>query len=153
MKLPALVVTVMVTVTGTALLISAANSQDAGADSRKGKQEESARRVKELQNERLTTLRSLAVDTQALYRSGRAEADRAHDAQRQLVRAEVELAASDADRIKLYEKFVNVMKEYEELATVKLEGARGTRIAILEATAMRLEAEITLEQVRAAAAK
>lgn len=153
MKFSALIVTVIVAVTGTALMMPVANSQDAGADSRQGKREESARKIKELQNERLATLRGLAADTSALYRNARVEADRAHDAQRQLIRAEVELAENDADRIKLYETFVNVMKDYEEIATVRLQGARGTRAAILEAKAMRLEGEIALEQLRAAASK
>lgn len=148
MKLPALIVTVIVIVSGTGLWISAANSQDDALASRKSKREESARKVKELQTERLTALKDLAEVMHALYRKVRVDADRVYDAQQLLLRAQVELAEDDSDRIKLYEKFVDVMKDYEEIAVTRKQAAQGTQLEVLKAKAIRLEAEIALEKVR-----
>src|SRR5436305_3092269 len=116
MKMPALLVTVFVTMTAAALLVAPAIPQDAAVASRKVQQDESARKVKELRKERLAVLRDMAEVMDAMYRKSRVDADRVYDAKQLLLTAEVDLAENDSDRVKLYEKFVGAMKEYEELA-------------------------------------
>lgn len=151
MKKPVVIVTVIGTLVMGALLTGSARSQE---DAEKaGTQVAATLKVKQLQAERLAALKDLVEVTDVLYRKARAEAGSAYEARLQLLNAEVDLAESDAERIKFYENFVNVMKEYEDYAIARKQAARGTEIDILKAKAARLEAEIALEKVKSKAAK
>jgi len=143
----------IVTLTGITLWISAANSQDNLANSKAEKQDASASRIQELQTARLATLRNIAESTNALFRHGRIDFYRVHAAHQALLKAELELAENDSIRLKLYEKLVDAMKEYEQFAVARKERAQGTEVDILEARAIRLEAEIALEQLKSKLAK
>lgn len=151
MKMPVVVVTVIGTLAVSAFLIGSASSQDDGGKA--GAQEAATLKVKQLQDEYLATLRDLAKTTDVLYRHARAEAAAAYEARQLLLAAEVDRAENDAERIKLYENFTDAMKEYEEIATARKQAAKGTETDILKAKAVRLEAEIALENLKSKAAK
>jgi hypothetical protein len=151
MKMSALILTVILTMTATVLFIAPARSQDNATTARKVPQADG--KVKELQKQRLVVLQTMADVMDALFRQARVDADRLYKGKQLLLTAEVELAENDADRVKLYEKFVDMMKKYEELAAVRKQAAEGTELDILKAKAIRLEAEIALEKVKAKIAK
>jgi hypothetical protein len=145
MKATALIV--MLTV--TALVVSAANSQEAPKD----QQEASARKIRELQKERIAALEGMTDGATRLAKRGSHSIEEACDAWTLLVRAQVDAAEVDLDRIKFYERYVEAMQEFEEMARARKEAARGTEVAVLKAKACRLEAEIALEQLKAKGAK
>jgi hypothetical protein len=130
----------------SALLVVSADSLTARID-------ESTAKIKELQKERIATLRELVTLSTKLYQSARASYDEALDAQVQLLKAELDAADKASDRVALYNDFVATMKGYEKLAAAQKEAGRGTSAAILKFRAKRLEAEIQLERARAKAAK
>jgi hypothetical protein len=117
------------------------------------KPKDSATKIKELKTERIVALRDVAKFSHALFRNARIDPDRAYSWNQILLNAELEVAENEADRIKLYEKFVETMKEYEAIATTRKQGAQGTEADVLKAKVLRLEGEIALEQAKAKAAK
>jgi hypothetical protein len=146
MKATALIVMLM----ATALVVSAANSQDtAGAN----KPDESAKKIKDLQKERLDVLAAMAESAGILAKQARVSLENACEAQQQLLQAQIEYADNDAQRARFYESYIEALKQYEELAKARKEGARGTEISILNARAGRLGAEIALERLKAKPAK
>lgn len=151
MKMPLVIVTAIGTLAIGALFMGSASSQDDAG--RATGQQAASLKVKQLQNERVVALKDLAQVTDTLYRKARAEAGPAYDTRQLLLNAEVELTESDAERIKLYEDFVSAMKEYEEIATVRKQAARGTEADVLKAKTVRLEAEIGLEKLKSKAEK
>lgn len=144
MKTPALIVVVM----AVALVVSAANSQEAGKNPA-----DASAKIKELQIERIGILRDLAEFSTPLLKRGTYTFDEACEAKSLLLNAEIEVAEIDAARIKLYEEFVESMNLYEEIARARKEGARGTEADVIKVKARRLEAQIAMERVRAKAAK
>ncbi len=139
-------ITLIVMLMATALVVSAANSQDKGGAKN---QDESAKKIKELQKERIATLEGMTDGATRLAKRGSHSIEEACDAWLLLVRAQVDAAEADSDRIKFYETYVEAMQQFEELAKVRLEGAKGTKVTVLRAKANRLEAEIAIEQLKA----
>ncbi len=146
MKATALIVMLM----ATALVVSAANSQDTGGAKNEA---ESTKKIKELQKERLNVLSAMAESAGVLVRDGRVLLEVAYEARQQLLQAQIEYADDDAQRIQFYESYVEALKQYEELAIARKESARGSEFAVLKARAGRLGAEIELERLKAKAAK
>jgi hypothetical protein len=146
MKATALIVMLM----ATALLVSAANSQDSGGAKNEA---ESTKKIKDLQKERLDVLSAMAESAGRLAQQARVSHEVAYESRQQLLQAQIEYAEDDAQRIQFYESYIEVFKQSEELAITRKEGARGTEIPILKARAGRLGAEIELERLKAKAAK
>jgi len=118
----------------------------------KERAEESAKKVKELQKERIAALKEVVQLAGHLYQSGRAEYAEVLDARLLLLEAELDAAEKESDRVALYEKAIAALKEYEKWATARVEGGRGTQAAVLKIKARRLEVEIALERAKAALA-
>jgi hypothetical protein len=144
MKMTALIAMVM----ATALMVSTASPQEAGVAGG-NKQEASAKRIKELQKERIATLEGMMDGATRLAKRGSHSIEEACDAWLLLVRAQVDAAEADSDRIKFYETYVAAMQQFEEMARAQLEAARGTKVTVLRAKANRLEAEIAIERLKA----
>jgi hypothetical protein len=123
------------------------------AEPRTERIDESTAKIKELQKDRIATLRELVAISTKLYQSGRASYDEALDAQVLLLKAELDAAEKASDRVAIYREFIELMKGYEKLAAAQKQAARGTDAAILKFKAKRLEAEIQLEKTKAKAAK
>jgi RNA polymerase sigma-70 factor (ECF subfamily) len=129
-----------------------ATAEDKGIPSSK-EIDESAKKVKELRKERITTLKDLVEGLTVLYRNARIEYGELLDARMLLLQAELDAAEKGADRIALYEKAVDSLKQYEELANAKVRAGRAPGTTVLGIKARRLEVEIQLEQAKAKEAK
>ena len=70
-----------------------------------------------------------------------------------LLQAELNHAEKGADRISLYKKAIDSMKQYEKLGDTKVQGGRMTPATALKIKAKRLEVEIQLEQAKEKEAK
>jgi outer membrane protein TolC len=112
-----------------------------------------AKTVKELQKERIATLKE-AVDVIAeLYKIQRAPPEEVTEARLLLLKAQLDAAEKESDRITLYKKIVDVMKEEEIVVESRFQGARVSPYSVLKAKARRLKAEIDLERAKAKEAK
>lgn len=141
----------LVAVLAAAFLTAVANSQEGTAP--KTEQGGAATKVKDLQQQRIATLKEIVEAFSAQRQNGRGSFEDLIDAKVQLLNAELEIASSDAERVTICESIVKQFVTLEEVAQANREGARGTYTAVLKAKANRLEAEIRLEQMKTAAAK
>jgi outer membrane protein TolC len=149
MRTPALILTVM----AATLLMAPASPQARVNLSRKDQAEESAKKVKELQKERIATLKQMADQTTKLFQHGSVSFEELCEARLLVLKAELDAAEKESDRITLYKNIVDVLKEYETWADGRFKSARGTMISVLKVKAKRLEAEINLERAKAKEAK
>lgn len=147
MKMPVLFVALL----AAAMLTVAANSQE-GASPTTAKAETDSK-VKELQQQRIATLKEIVEGLNVQRQSGRGSFEETLEATVQLLNAELEVATNDAERIKICENIVKQFATLEEVAQAAREGARGTYTAVLKAKAKRLEAEIVLERMKGRGAK
>jgi outer membrane protein TolC len=131
----------MLLIGGTIGVWSAGSPRVAAADTKDSK-------LKELQEERLSTLRELVKATTADYVTGRVPFDRVQQATRALLDAELEQCQSDKERITVLEKIVALAKESEKNAVQRYKTGAAPHSDALMATAARLEAEIALERLR-----
>ena len=115
--------------------------------------EDSARKIKELRKERIAALEQVADAMMEMHINGQGSLSEVVGARLLLVQAKVEAAETDAERIKLLEKAVEVTREFEAITKAQREQGDGNLADNLKMKARRLEAEITLEQARARAAK
>ncbi len=145
MRTPARILTVL----AATLLIAPASAQDKANPPRKEPTPESARKVKDLQKERLAVLKALTEQLTRLYQGARVEFDELFEARVQLFQAELDAAEKQSDRLTLYKNFVEELKQYEKIAQGRVEAARGSMASVLKIKARRLEAEIRLEQAMA----
>lgn len=130
------------------LLATAGRAEDP-APLRGQQLEDSAQKIKRLQQERLTALKDVAELTGHLARQGRASLEEACEARLAAFQAELELTERPADRLTLCQNVVGVLQQYEDLARAQKASARGTEANVLKVKARRLEAEIRLEQAKA----
>jgi outer membrane protein TolC len=149
MRMPALILTVM----ATTLLTAPASPQDRLKPSPKERIEESAQKVKELQKERIATLKQMEDVITKLFQSGHGSLEEAYEAKLLLLKAELDLAEKESDRVTLYKNFVDVSKKFEKLAEERVKTGRGTMVPVLKFKARRLEVEISLERAKAKEAK
>lgn len=108
-------------------------------------------KIKELQKERIDTLKDLVDQLGKLYGSGLVESGEVLEARMLLFKAELD--AAETDRVGIFQKTVEALKAQEELARSKVRVGRGTNAAVLKIKARRLEVEIQLEQEKIKEAK
>jgi len=142
--MPALILAVV----AATLQLAPAGAQAAENVSRQQQIQASAKKVKELQQERIAALKDALEIFSGLFRSGRAGLDEIVDAHQQLLEAELEVAEKQSDRIALYKNMVDMLKGYEQAAAEHVLNARGNRGSALMIKARRLEAEIRLERAK-----
>ncbi|HEY7328655.1 MAG TPA: hypothetical protein VH592_13505 [Gemmataceae bacterium] len=112
-----------------------------------------AKTIKELQKERIATLKQMAEALTTLFQRGQVSFDDYLEAQLLVLKAELDAAEKEADRITVYKNTVDLLKQYEEIAKDRFQSARGPAHSVLKVRARRLEAEIDLERAKAKAAK
>src|SRR5579859_3520735 len=101
-------------------------------------------KVRDLQEQRLETLRNLVKITTEHYKAGLASSDELWTATRARNEAELDLCASNKERIAILERIVGEAKELEE-QNVKLAGNKLLpETSVLRAKADRLQQEILL---------
>lgn len=116
-------------------------------------QTDSVKKVKEIQKERIATLKKAAEVSLALAQRDRLEVWEAVEDRVALLKAELEVAETEADLVTLYKKTLDDLKVYEAVAKARLEAARGSELALHKVKAKRLETEIALEQAKMKQAK
>jgi outer membrane protein TolC len=115
--------------------------------------DESARKIKELQKERIATLKELVDQAAGLINAGKAGYIDLLDARRMLLKAELDATEKEAERITIWKNEVDRWKDAEKAAEKLKESGRGTATSVLRFKAMRLEAEIELERAKPREAK
>ena len=113
----------------------------------------SAKKVKELQQERITTLKAVVELGTKLATVGHFEIRDISDARMTLLKAELDAVENESDRIALYKEALNSLQQYEALAKAAKEAARATELDKLAIKARRLQVEIWLEQAKIKTAK
>jgi len=146
MRMPALIVL------AATLLVAPAIPQDK-ANLPKGQAEESAKKIKELQKERIATLKEVVDHSFTMFKNAQVSYEEVLEAQILLLNAELDATEKESDRIALYKKSLEALKSYEDVAKARAEAARGTATAVLKIKARRLEVEIHLEQAKMKEAK
>ena len=144
---------VIVTVMATTLLIARASPQVGVNPVRKDQIAEPAAKIKELQKERIATLKAVADLIADRYNFSAASIQEVYEARLQVVMAELDAAEKESDRITLHGTIVNMMKEYEQAADQLAKTAKAPGSFVLKVKARRLEAEINLERAKAVVAK
>ena len=145
MRKPALILAVM----AATLLMAPASPQDKVNPPRKDRTEESAKKIKEFQRERIATLRQLVDENSRLRDRRQASFEEVAEARLLLLNAELDAAEKESSRITLYKSIVDVLKEGEKFAEDAVKTGGGTPVRIFKVRAMRLEAEINLERAKA----
>jgi hypothetical protein len=143
----------MPALTVVAATLLTASAPDEAKPPRKEQIEESAKKIKELQKERIAALKEMAEITTRLSMNGRTSPEEALEATLLVFQAQLEAAEKESDRIALYKKMIDSLKGLETLAEERMKTARGTAATVLKVKARRLEAEIHLEQAKIKEAK
>jgi hypothetical protein len=107
-------------------------------------------RLRALLTERHDILKRMVASVQFQVKNGRADVSALRDATIAMYRAEADLCTSDAARIAVHEKLVNVVQEQEKLAARRLAAGRIPTWELDEAKVATLEARIELERLRLA---
>ncbi|HEX4130244.1 MAG TPA: hypothetical protein VHZ24_09385 [Pirellulales bacterium] len=149
MKMFALILTVI----AATLPLDVARAQNAVNPSRQQQIEDCAKKCKELQEQRIDVLETLVNINTVLFQSARVQFDEVYEAQSLLLEAKLDVAEKESDRIALYGKMVELLKQYEQWAEARAQRAEETQVPVLKIKARRLEAEIRLEQAKAKEAK
>ena len=82
------------------------------------------------------------------YRTGRLDFESVLGLRRDLLNAELELAASREERIKLYKQFVEYATAWVETATELYKSGQVTQVDVLRAKAALLQSQIDLERAK-----
>ncbi len=138
----------IVVVVAGVVLIAAASAQE--KEAKRGKQERAkpADRVKELQQERVASLKMLVEIEASLLKTAKTTPEAVLEAKVSVCEAELEAAENDTDRIAVLKSLVDVLKELEETAKARKAAAEATEVPVLKAKSRRLQAEIRLEQLQ-----
>jgi hypothetical protein len=138
-----------------ALIVVATLATAAGAQDVPPRQEldASSKRVKELQQERIATLKTVVEMGMKLTTVGHFEIRDVSEARMTLLKAELDAAEKESDRIALYKEALDSLKQYEALAKAAKEAAKATELDKLAIKSRRLEVEIWLEQAKTKTAK
>jgi hypothetical protein len=132
--------------------VASVRSQDGVVPAREPA-ETSAQKIKNLQKERIATLKELVDGLDVLVKAARADFGELLEARLLLLQAELNAAEKGEERIALYKKTIDSFNQYEEWAKERVRAARANQTIVLRIKARRLEVEIQLEQAKAKAAK
>jgi len=107
-------------------------------------------RLRALLTERHDILKRRVASVQFQLKNGRGDVSALRDVTIAMYRAEADLCTSDAARIAVHEKLVNVVREQQELAARRVAAGRIPAWELDEARVATLEARIELERLRLA---
>jgi outer membrane protein TolC len=108
----------------------------------------SIERLRALQAERYKTLKKVVESMRPFFEAGRIDLTEMRDAEVAVCRAEADLCATPAERIKVYEKFVELQQTYETNTARKAASGRAGQWEVDKARVATLEAQIELETLR-----
>ena len=111
-------------------------------------QQPSNDKLKQLLEERATLVKSVAKLTRQAYEEGDASLEEVHQTQLAVLRAELDMAESQKERLSVLEKIVKLTEEHANAISAAARDGHAPKSAALTATVNRLEAEIALERAR-----
>jgi hypothetical protein len=126
------------------LLVAGVTEGRAPAPGAAALDKETAAEVRKLQEKRREVLRQALEVRMKLYQSARAELDGVIETAKRLLAAEVDLAATGAERIAAHERHLKLAQMLVAVAKARHESSRGTAADVLDAQASSLEAQIGL---------
>lgn len=109
--------------------------------------------VKKLLKLRRDTLKRMMEARMKMFQAGRGTLDSMLETSRQLLDAELELAATQPERVAAHLDYFKVACQIDELCTARYKAARSTETERLQARADRLAAEIGLRRAGGAPPK
>jgi hypothetical protein len=118
----------------------------------KGEAEEPAKRIKELRKERIETLKEAVDHAVTAFTKGSVGVrgyEEVLEAQVLLLQAQLAATEKESERITLYQRTIETLKQHEKVAETLVKGGRATQAAVLKIKARRLEVEIQLEKEKA----
>lgn len=105
-------------------------------------------KIKELQKQHVATLYEVRTAMKAMFLAGAAGFDEVLTANLAALDADLDLAETQEQRIKLLGDAVTQAREFEETITKMFQTGQANRVDVLRTTAGRLEREIALERAR-----
>ena len=107
--------------------------------------------MRELQKQRLAVLREIADMVKVRQEAGNATPMDVLTAERDVITAELELCASDKERVEVLERAVALEKQLEDLIAQQYRAGvgPGSPAEVLRVKARRLQVEIDLEKAKA----
>ena len=105
-------------------------------------------RLRALQTERYETLKKIVESTRPFVETGRVALADLRGAEVAMCHAEVDLCTTPAERIRVYEKIVDLQRTYEANMTRLAASGRGSQVEADKAKAATLEAQIELEKLK-----
>jgi outer membrane protein TolC len=101
-------------------------------------------KVRKLSEERRDLLRETLTVREKLYQSGRAEMSQVLETSKRLLAAELDLAATGAERVAAHKRQFETAHALVEIAKARRAAGRGNFADVLDAQALSLEAQIGL---------
>ena len=106
--------------------------------------------VKALLKERLATVTEIDKLVQTAYRGAEVGLDQVHQAKAALLAAQLDLAETKDERIKIHQEMVRQAEEWAKSVAEMAKASQATAIDVLKAKAHLLEAQIALERAKLA---
>lgn len=129
-----------------ALFLAVADAVERPNQSQAGSNE----RLRELLKEKYDILKGIVESDKKWLELGRGDASTLKDATVAMFHAEADLCQTDAERIKVYEKLVAALREYEDWVGRQATAGRVTEATVAQARVARIEAQIHFERLRLA---
>jgi outer membrane protein TolC len=133
-----------------ASLISAQGMPRLGNAASAAEQGEANDKIKELMQKRLVTVTEIHKLLLKGFMGGQVPFDRVLEARAAMLRAELDLAETKQDRIKVHVEMVKTAEEMVEIVNRLAKAQQATRVDVLKAEAQLLEARIGLERAKIA---
>jgi hypothetical protein len=145
MKMPALFLALLVAV----LLAVPARAQDKETSPAPDQNEPSAKKIQQLQQQRLGVLKEMSDQIRTLHSKGLASIDEVYEARLAVLQAEIDATTDDSKRVTFSKDMLGVLTEWEQSADALHRSARTEGTNYLRIKARRLQAEIVWEQAKA----
>jgi hypothetical protein len=123
------------------------------AKAKEAKPGTAAPQIKELQRERIDALAERVDGLTKLAEKMSGEFEELIEARRLLLQAELEVARTEPERVSLYKKAIDALKDYEVWANARVQAKQAIEADVLLIQVRRLEVEIELERAKVEEAK
>ena len=107
--------------------------------------------VQALLRERRAVLQEAARIAEEVFQAGRIPLASVIESQRELARADLDLAATSQERIAIYRRLVEQSTALEKATESQYKAAQATQLDMLKSTAARLQAQIELARAQSQA--
>ena len=105
-------------------------------------------KLKQQLEELLVTLRSLATMTEHAYKQGNVSAEEMYQSQQKVLRAELDVAENQKDRVSIHERLAKMAADRETMFATLVKRSSASMADAINAKVERIEAEIALERAR-----